>query len=68
MNSEQWDLIRSIHYHWKDKGDPSRSSEFAKACAEFPALEKAWHDWRTAEKILDYVIKGIMSSVDEVDA
>ena len=51
--------LGSIRYFWEEKGDVTRYCDWERCKADFPEIEKAWNDFKLAERVLDAVINGV---------
>lgn len=63
MGEITYEDLGMISYFWTEKGDPESWSGWEKTLPalerEYPAVVKAWKDYKTAEQMLDAVMKGI---------
>lgn len=53
------DEVSQVRWAWKDKGDPSDCSDWDAISAKCPELRKVYQDWKTAERIMSLVIRGL---------
>jgi len=53
--------IRSISYFWDDKEDLERWTDFDREHLrrEFPAVLKAWDDYKASRQVLDAVVRDL---------
>jgi hypothetical protein len=53
------DAINMLAYFWEEKGDLERWCDFDREhlAREFPAVLKAWDDYKTSRLVLDAVVR-----------
>ena len=53
------DAINMLAYFWEEKGDLERWTDFDREhlARDFPAVLKAWDDYKTSRLVLDAVVR-----------
>ena len=53
------DVVKMIAYFWQEKGDMERWCDFDRdyLAREFPAVLKAWDDYKISRLVLDAVVR-----------
>lgn len=62
-DDERSSMARSLAYFWQGKGDLERMTTFDRnvLAREFPAVLKAWDDYKASRLVLDAVVRDMES-------
>lgn len=66
MTVERQDAISMLTYFWQEKGDIERWCDFDREHlrAEFPAVLRAWEDYKAGRAVLDAVMRDLDAQRD----
>lgn len=63
-NLDREDAVNMLAYFWEEKGNLERWADFDRGylAQEFPAVLKAWDDYKSSRLVLDAVVRDMKNT------